>query len=98
MSVKTYLLSFPERLVRAGLGLGAAVAREAGVVALPASVRRSQLYTNMVDATLRFLIEHVGGAERAAGTDALPENFVVRRTAGNLPRSRSSREVTCTRT
>ncbi len=83
MSVKTYLLSFPERLVRAGLGLGAAVAREAGVVALPASVRRSQLYTNMVDATLRFLIEHVGGAERAAGTDALPENFVVRRTAGN---------------
>ena len=77
MSVKTYLLSFPERLVRAGLGLGAAVAREAGVVALPASVRRSQLYTNMVDATLRFLIEQVGGAERAADADALPESFVV---------------------
>ena len=83
MSVKTYLLSFPERLVRAGLGLGAAVAREAGVVALPASVRRSQLYTNMVDATLRFLIEQVGGAERAVDAEALPENFLARRTAGN---------------
>ena len=83
MSVKTYLLSFPERLVRAGLGLGAAVAREAGVVVLPASVRRSQLYTNMVDATLRFLIEQVGGAERAADAEALPEDFLARRTAGN---------------
>jgi hypothetical protein len=83
MSVKTYLLSFPERVVRAGLGLGAAVAREVGVVALPASVRRSQLYTNMVDATLRFLIEQVGGAERPAGADALPDDFLVRRSAGN---------------
>lgn len=51
---------------------------------LPESVRRSQLYTNMVDATLRFLTEEVGGAERAAGEEpALPENFLVRRTAGN---------------
>ncbi len=82
---KRYLLSFPERMVRAVLGLGAGVAREVGVVALPASVRRSQLYQNMVETTLRFLTEQVGGAERAQGaTDALPENFVVRRTAGNV--------------
>jgi hypothetical protein len=37
----------------------------------------------MVDATLRFLTEQVGGVERAAGADELPENFVARRTAGN---------------
>jgi hypothetical protein len=83
MTVKRYLLSFPERMVRATLGLGAGVAREVGVLALPASVRRSQLYTNMVDATLRFLTEQVGGAERAADGDELPENFIARRTAGN---------------
>jgi hypothetical protein len=84
MTVKRYLLSFPERVARAALGLGAGVAREVGVVALPESVRRSQLYTNMVDATLRFLTEQVGGAERPTdATAALPENFLARRTAGN---------------
>ena len=83
MTIRGYLLSFPERVVRAVLGLGAGGAREVGVVALPAAVRRSQLYRNMVDATLRFLIEEVGGAEAVAGADALPENFLVRRTAGN---------------
>ena len=69
--IKAYLLSVPERVVRATLGLGAGVAREVGEVALPDGVRRSQLYQNLVDTTLRFLIEQVGGAEgvyRAKGT------------------------------
>ena len=35
MTIKTYLLSLPERLLRSGLGLGAGVAREVGEVALP---------------------------------------------------------------
>ena len=61
MTVKTYLLSVPERLVRAVLGLGAGVAHEAGEIAIPESVRRSQLYQNMVDTTLNFLIEKAGG-------------------------------------
>ena len=84
MTVKTYLLSFPERLVRSALGLGAGVAREVGEVALPDGIRRSQLYQNLVDATLRYLIEQVGGVEgvySAEGT--LPDNFLARRTAGN---------------
>ena len=63
MTVKTYLLSVPERLVRAVLGLGAGVAHEASVIAIPEPVRRSQLYQNMVDTTLNFLIEKAGGAE-----------------------------------
>lgn len=85
MTVKTYLLSFPERFVRSALGLGAGVAREVGEVALPDGIRRSRLYQNLVDATLRFLIEQVGGVE-GVYTDAgtLPEDFLVRRTAGNV--------------
>jgi hypothetical protein len=84
MTVKAYLLSFPERFVRSALGLGAGVARELGDVALPEGIRRSQLYQNLVDATLRYLIEQVGGVQgvySAEGT--LPDNFLARRSAGN---------------
>ena len=84
MTVRTYLLSLPERLVRSALGLGAGVAREVGEIALPDGIRRSQLYQNLVDATLRYLIEQVGGAEGVYGGEAaLPDNFLARRTAGN---------------
>jgi len=84
MTLKSYLFTVPERVVRSALGLGAGVAREVGEVALPASFRRSQLYQNLVDATLRFLIERVGGAEVASSPEgALPDDFLARRTAGN---------------
>jgi hypothetical protein len=82
--VKSYLLSLPERLVRSTLGLGAGAAREMGEVVLPDAVRGSQLYKNLVDTTLRFVIEQVGGVEGVyAKEDALQENFLARRTAGN---------------
>jgi len=84
VTVKAYLLSLPERLIRSTVGLGAGVAREISEVALPDGIRRSQLYRNLVDATLHFLIEQVGGVEGAYPADtALPDNFLVRRTAGN---------------
>jgi hypothetical protein len=83
MTIKRYLLSFPERVVRSALGLGAGVAREVGEVALPDGVRQSQLYRNLVDTTLRFLIEDVGGAEGVYRAEELPDNFLARRTAGN---------------
>ena len=35
MTIKAYLLSFPERFVRAALGLSAGVLREVGEVVLP---------------------------------------------------------------
>ena len=77
------MLSLPERVVRSALGLGAGVAREVGQVALPAGVRRSQLYQNLVDATLRYLAEKVGGVEALAGAADIPDDFVARRAAGN---------------
>jgi hypothetical protein len=71
-------------VVRSALGLGAGVAREVGEVALPDGIRRSQLYQNLVDATLRYLIEQVGGVEGVYGAEGtLPDNFLARRTAGN---------------
>jgi hypothetical protein len=83
--IKTYLLSLPERLLRSGLGLGAGFAREIGEVVLPDGVRRSRLYQNLVDTTLRFLIEQVGGVEGAYPQDEpLPDDFLKRRTAGNV--------------
>jgi hypothetical protein len=82
--MRSYLISLPERLVRSVLGLSAGLAREVGEVALPAAVRRSQLYQNLVDTTLRFLIEQVGGVEGVYATQAtLPDDFLARRTAGN---------------
>ena len=84
-SIKAYLLSLPERLLRSSLGLGAGVAREIGEVVLPDGVRRTRLYQNLVDTTLRFLIEQVGGVEGAYPNETpLPDDFLKRRTAGNV--------------
>jgi hypothetical protein len=84
MTLKSYLLTLPERIVRSTLGLGAGVVREIGEVAIPAAVRQSQLYRNLVDTTLRFLIERVGEVEGVyASGEELPDDFLVRRTAGN---------------
>ena len=84
-SLRSYVLSLPERVVRSVLGLGAGVAREVGEVALPAGVRRSQLYQNLVDTTLRYLTEKVGGVEAAYAVRGRrrPDDFVARRAAGN---------------
>ena len=84
MTLKRYLLSLPERVVRSTLGLGAGVVREVGEVVLPDGLRRTQLYQNLVDGTLRFVIEQVGGVEGVYAAEAkLPDDFLARRTAGN---------------
>ena len=79
-----YLLSLPERVLRSALGLGAGLLREVGEVALPRGVRRSHLYRNLVDVTLRYLIEQVGGAKGVYPV-AEPQaaDFLARRGAGH---------------
>jgi len=84
MELKRYLFTLPERLVRSVVGLGAGVAREVGDLALPQSVRQSRLYQNLVDTTLRFLIEQVGEVEGVyESSEKLADNFLARRTVGN---------------
>ena len=82
--VTSYLVTLPERLVRSAVGLGAGLAREVSDIVLPDSVRQGQLYQNLVDSTLRFLIEQVGGAEGAYPAETpLPGDYLARRAAGN---------------
>src|SRR5262245_64476990 len=84
VTVRAYLLSLPERVVRSAVGVGAGVVREAGQLALPKAVRRSQLYQNQVDAILRFLIEYVGGVDGVYhGDEPLGRDHLARRIAGN---------------
>jgi hypothetical protein len=83
-SVAAYLLSLPERTLRSATALAGGVIRELGQVTIPGTIRRSQVYQNLVEATLRFLIEQVGDVQGVyPSEDKLAEDFLVRRTAGN---------------
>ena len=79
-----YVLSLPERLLRSATGIAAGAMRELGEVVLPTRVRRTRVYTSMVDASLRFLLEQVAQVESAPGDEQLPPDFLMRRTAGNV--------------
>ncbi len=84
MPLTPFLLSLPERVLRSTTALAAGLLREIGEVAIPQTVRRSQLYQNLVEATLRFFIEQVGGVEGVyPAEEKLAEDFLMRRTAGN---------------
>jgi hypothetical protein len=83
-SLAPYLLSLPERALRSVTALAGGLLREIGDVTIPRTIRGSQLYRNLVDATLRFLIEQVGEVEGVyPDEEKLAEEFLVRRTAGN---------------
>jgi hypothetical protein len=79
-----YMLSLPERALRSMSALSAGLLRELSEVALPRAVRRTRLYTELVENTLRFLIENVGQVEGAYPPQGhLADNFAMRRFAGN---------------
>ena len=79
-----YAASLPERVVRSASALAAGTVREAAAVALPIGFRRSRLYRSLVDVTLQFLIEDVGGVQGAQPSEQkLGEDFLLRRAAGN---------------
>jgi len=80
----SYMLSLPERVLRSATALAGGVVREIGEVTIPRTVRGTQLYQNLVEATLRFLIESVGQVEGVySNGEKLSEEFLLRRTAGN---------------
>jgi hypothetical protein len=83
--LKAYCLSLPERIVRSISALAGGLMRELGEVTLPARVRRTRLYYNLVYTTTRFLIEQVGQVEGVYPADSeMGKDFLVRRTAGNV--------------
>jgi hypothetical protein len=82
--IAPYLFSLPERTLRSATALAGGLLREIGQVTIPHTIRRGQLYRNLVEATLRFLIEQVGRVEGVyPSEEKLAEDFLVRRTAGN---------------
>src|SRR5215468_8996554 len=82
--LRNFLLSLPERGLRSATALAGGLLREVGDVAIPKTIRRSQLYRNIVEATLQFLIEQVGQVKGVyPGEEKLSEDFLVRRAAGN---------------
>jgi hypothetical protein len=79
-----YVASIPERVLRCASALSAGLVREVADVALPIRIRRGRLYRNLVETTLRFMIEHVGQVQGAYPTEQkLAEDFLLRRTVGN---------------
>jgi hypothetical protein len=78
-----YLLSLPERTLRAAAaGLGGLL-YEATQVLLPGWLRRSRLYRAIVAGTLRIVIELVGGARGVLPPDEFtPEELAKRKAAG----------------
>jgi hypothetical protein len=80
-----YLVSLPERMVRAlAAGVGGLI-YEAAEVLLPGWLRRSRLYQAIVAASLRIMVELIGGV-----TDVLPpddvgvEELAARKAAGSV--------------
>ena len=82
--LRNFLLSLPERGLRSATALAGGLVREVGAVTIPKTIRGTQLYRNLVDATLRFLIEQVGQVKDVyPDGEKLAEDFLVRRAAGN---------------
>ncbi len=81
----TFLVSLPERAIRAlAAGLGGAVHETAEVV-LPRFARRSRFYEATAKNLLRIVIELVGDVEREATADGPePGELVKRKAAGNV--------------
>src|SRR5262245_44271783 len=85
MPSRAYILSLPERVIRSALGLSAGLLREVGEVVVPRAVRRGQLYKSLVDTTLRYLIEQVGGARGIYPAEtSLTRDFLARRGVGHV--------------
>jgi hypothetical protein len=79
-----YIISFPERLVRAtSAGLGGAV-YQISLILFPEWVRGSRFYQATVARLLRIVIELVGGVQGAFPTEDVPvQELVARKAAGN---------------
>ena len=84
-----FLVSLPERLVRALAALTGGTIHETAELLLPRLVRRSRLYEATAKNLLRITVELVGGVERpraevADEHEPSPRRLAVRKGAGNV--------------
>lgn len=82
--LRNFLFSLPERGLRSATALAGGVVREVSDFAIPKTIRRGRLYRNLVEVTLRFLIQQVGQVKDVyPDEEKLSEDFLVRKAAGN---------------
>ena len=84
-----FLLSLPERILRAVAAAGGGAVHETAELVLPRLVRRSRLYEATAKNLLRITVELVGGVERPTATVASehepsPRKLAVRKGTGNV--------------
>ena len=88
-SIPRFLVSLPERVVRAVAALVGGTVHETAELLLPRLVRRSRLYEATAKNLLRISVELVGGVERPKETvqgehEPSPGKLAVRKGAGNV--------------
>jgi len=84
-----FVLSFPERILRAVAAAGGGVVHETAQLVLPRLVRRSRLYEATAKNLLRITVELVGGVERqgeavASEFEQSPQKLAIRKAGGNV--------------
>ncbi len=81
-----YSLSIPERTLRSTTSVLGGTLRESAALLVPQAFQSSKTYSIFVTQMLDFLVEDVGGVQRAEADGASPkvENFVARKAVGNF--------------
>jgi hypothetical protein len=81
---RRYMVSLPERALRASASLTGGLVSEAANVLLPASVRNTRLYRATVAQFLRMVVELVGDVRVEQSEGAMPvKELALRKAAGN---------------
>jgi hypothetical protein len=88
LPVRDYLLyglSLPERTLRSASGVVGGALRESAALLLPQAFRSSKTYNVMIQQTLDYLAEDIGGAKRTASPNAPQvEDYVARKAVGSF--------------
>jgi len=83
--IPRYVISLPERMVRASVAILGGVVYETSNVALPRALRESKLYQVTIDRLLRILIEWVGDVRDVYQDEETPvQELAARKFTGNV--------------
>src|SRR4051812_31202170 len=79
-----YTVSLPERAARSTLALAAGAANEAATLLVPRAFQSSKTYEIVVQNSLRFLTDDIGGVKRHAEANDGDADFMARKAVGNF--------------